>query len=125
MQFLNLENSYVGEITYIKDCTNKLLFISDEFAKVFQVDKDNIIGQDISMIGMPSNVAKSILEQESILYKSNKAQDLIYVHKHENETVSYLIRKRILRNPTTKKVIGLFGNMEPFTPGYFRKVYLP
>ena len=61
---------------------------------------------------------------QKILYKSHKALDAIYVHKHANETVSYLVRKRILRNPYTKEIIGIFGNMEPFTPGYFRKIYL-
>ncbi len=127
IQILNLENSYIGEMTYIKNEDNKFLYVSDEFAEEFNIIKDKDSKGLVHVEGIPNvpkQVALSILEQEKALYTTNRPLDSIYVHKHEGRTISYLVRKRLIRNPYTKNVIGILGNMEQFTPGYFRKVYL-
>ena len=124
MQFLHLDTSYVGEMVYVKDCDNKFLYANKEFTKAFDVTTENIIGKDMSVIGIPKTVANTIIEQEKVLHKKSKPINSVYIHKHAKATISYLVRTRLLKNPYTKKVVGTLTNMEPFTPGYFRKVYL-
>ncbi len=124
MQFLHLDTSYSCEITAIKNCENKLLYVSDKYAAEFSLTKEQICGQNITIIGINDDIAKSLLTQESELYNSELPLDLIYVHKGGQKMSTYLVRKRLIRNPHTNNVVGIQVNMEHFIPGNFRKTFI-
>ena len=73
---------------------------------------------------MPNSINNQLLEQESRLHKTNNPLDLIYIHQHIKNTICYLVRKRIIKNPYTNNIIGIHVNMEEFIPGHFRKIFL-
>lgn len=118
-------NTYADEFAYVQDLRGNILYATPSCLQEFSLAQlESDVHNDNSVLGFSAEICEKLEDYDRLLLERQATLNFVAIVRVKAELKTYIMRKRLVRDPQTKQAVGIFVNLGHFTPGHFRKIYL-
>jgi len=114
LEFINSLLNSIPSPVYFKNINHEFIACNDEFAKLFNLNKNQIIGKTIKEILYPEEFASQVIKEDEIILKTGNYQKKELVWNYtDGSTNNFVLKKSVFY--IDDKIEGLVGIMAAVT----------